>query len=118
VSATPRATVFLAEVTDDLDSWCEKMRRYLEQAQLQVLPVRRHLEGQAFREALDRALGQSILFAQLLSEYPGRRPPDISQGYTRLQLERAQALKRPILQWRDPALKLEQVESQEQRELL
>ena len=57
VSATPRATVFLAEVTDDLDSRREQVRRYLEQAQLQVLPIRRHLEGQAFQDALDQALG-------------------------------------------------------------
>jgi hypothetical protein len=116
--AKPKATVFLAEVTDDMDPRREQVRRYLEQAQLQVLPVRRHLEGQAFRDALDQALGQSTLFIQLLSEYSGRHPPDIPQGYTRLQLERARALQLPILQWHDPTLKLEQVESQEQRELL
>ena len=116
--AEPKATVFLAEVTDDLDPRREQVRRYLEQAQLRVLPAQRHLEGQAFRDALDQALGQSTLFIQLLGEYPGRRPPDIPQGYTRLQLERAQARKLPILQWHDPILKLDQVESQEQRELL
>ena len=110
--------MFLAEVTDDLDPRREQVRRYLEQAQLRVLPAQRHLEGQAFRDALEQALGQSTLFIQLLGEYPGRRPPDIPQGYTRLQLERAQARKLPILQWHDPTLKLEQVESQEQRELL
>ena len=114
----PKATVFLAEVTDDLDPRREQVRRYLEQAQLRVLPTQRHLEGPAFRDALAQALGQSTLFIQLLGEYPGRRPPDIPQGYIRLQLECAQALKLPILQWHDPTLKLEQVESQEQRELL
>ena len=116
--AEPKATVFLAEVTDDLDPRREQVRRYLEQAQLRVLPAQRHLEGQAFRDALDQALGQSTLFIQLLGEYPGRRPPDIPQGYTRLQLERAQARKLPILQWHDPILKLDQVESPEQREML
>jgi hypothetical protein len=78
--AKPKATVFLAEVTDDLDSRREQVRRYLEQAQLRVLPARRHLEGQAFRDALDQALGQSRLFIQLLGEYPGRCPPDIPQA--------------------------------------
>jgi TIR domain len=116
--AKPKATVFLAEVTDDLEPRREQVRRYLEQAQLQVLPTRRHLEGQAFRDALEQALGQSTLFIQLLGEYLGRRPPDIPQGYPRLQLERAQARKLPILQWHDPTLKLDQVESPEQRELL
>jgi hypothetical protein len=116
--AEPKATVFLAEVTDELDPRREQVRRYLEQAQLRVLPAQRHLEGQAFRDALEQALVQSTLFIQLLGEYPGRRPPDIPQGYIRLQLERAQALHLPILQWHDPTLKLDQVESQEQRELL
>src|SRR5262249_14642657 len=37
----PKATVFLAEVTEDLDSRREQVRRYLEQAQLQVLPAQR-----------------------------------------------------------------------------
>jgi hypothetical protein len=116
--AEPKATVFLAEVTDDLEPRREQVRRYLELAQLRVLPAQRHLEGQAFRDALDRALVQSILFIQLLGEYPGRRPPDIPQDYTRLQRERAQAYKLPILQWHDPTLKLDRVESPEQRELL
>jgi hypothetical protein len=114
----PKATVFLAEATEDLDSRREQVRRYLEEAQLQVLPAQRYLEGQAFRDALEQALGQSTLFIQLLGAYPSRRPPDIPQGYTRLQLERALARNLPILQWHDPTLKLDQVESQEQRELL
>jgi hypothetical protein len=110
--------VFLAEVTDDLKPRREQVRRYLEQAQLRVLPVQRHLEGKAFRDALEMALVQSTLFIQLLGAYPSRQPPDIPQGYTRLQLERAQALKLPIVQWYDPTLKLDEVESQEQRTLL
>ena len=114
----PRATVFLAEVTDDLEARREQVRRYLEEAQLQVLPERRHLEGQAFRDALDPALRCSALFVQLLGAYPGRCPPDIPEGYTRLQLARAQALKLPIMQWHDPTLQIEQVESPEQRALL
>src|SRR4030095_111859 len=70
--AEPKATVFLAEVTDDLDPRREQVRRYLEQAQLRVLPARRYLEGQAFRDAREQALGQSTLFIQLFGEYPRR----------------------------------------------
>ena len=114
----PKATVFLAEVTDDLDPRREQVRRYLEQAQVRVLPERRYLEGQAFQQVLEEDLAHSTLFIQLLGEYPGRRPPDIPQGYARLQLEQAQTLHVPILQWHDPELVLDQVESEEQRELL
>ena len=118
-TVAPHATVFLAEVTDDLDQQREQVQRYLEQeGQCRVLPAQRHLEGQAFRDALDQALGQCTLFMQLLGAYPGRRPPDIPQGYTRLQLERAQQLGLRIMQWHDPALKLDRVEAPEQRQLL
>ncbi len=111
-TVAPHATVFLAEVTDDLDQQREQVQRYLEQeGQCRVLPAQRHLEGQAFRDALDQALGQGTLFMQLLGAYPGRRPPNIPQGYTRLQLERAQQLGLRIMQWHDPALKLDRVEA-------
>ena len=118
VPSEPKATVFLAEVTDDMDPRREQVRRYLEQAQLRVLPARRYLEGQAFQQALEKDLAQSKLFIQLLGEYPSKRPPEIPQGYARLQLERALALNLPVLQWRDPALVVNQVESKEQQELL
>ncbi len=106
----PKATVFLAEVTDDMEPRREQVRRYLEQARIRVLPARRYLEGQEFRDALDENLAQSGLFVQLLGPYPGRRPPDIPEGYARLQLERAQALDLPILQWRDPALVMDRLD--------
>ena len=117
-SSEPKATVFLAEVTDDMESRREQVRRYLEQARFQVLPARRYLEGQAFKDALEENLTQCKLFVQLLGKYPGRRPQEIPQGYCRLQLERAQALNLTILQWRDPTLVMDQVESEEQQELL
>jgi len=106
----PKATVFLAEVTDDMELRREQVRRYLEQAQLRVLPERRYLEGKAFRDVLEENLAQSDLFVQLLGPYPGRRPPDIPEGYARLQLERAQALDLPILQWRDPTLVMDRLD--------
>lgn len=112
-----KATVFLAEVTDDMEPRREQVRRYLEQADIRVLPARRHLEGQSFKDALKEDLAQSGLFVQLLGKFIGKRPPGISQGYARLQLEQAQALPLPILQWRDPALVMDEVES-EQKELL
>lgn len=113
----PKATIFLAEVTDDLDGRREKLRRFLE-PEFRVLPTLRYLEGAKFRQALEEGLEQSGLFVQLLSEYPGRRPPDIPQGYARLQLEEAQARQLQVLQWRHTDLVLDDVESEAQRELL
>ena len=118
VPPEPKATVYLAEVTDDLEPRREQIRRYLESELFEVLPARRHLEGQAFQQELAEALDRCDLFVQLLGEFPGKRPPDIPQGYARLQWERAQALDIPILQWRAPDLAVDTVESTKQRELL
>ncbi|MEM7350748.1 MAG: toll/interleukin-1 receptor domain-containing protein [Acidobacteriota bacterium] len=107
VEAT-QGTVFLAEVTDDLDAECDAMRRYLEQAGLAVLPdTWLARDPQDFQRQVDADLARSTLFVQLLSALPGRRPPGLPEGYVRTQYDRAVAAELPILQWRsrdlDPA---------------
>jgi hypothetical protein len=101
-----RPTVFLAEVTDDLEAQRDAVQRYLEQAGLRVLPETLYARtpATAFQQALDNDLTQSTLFVQLLSGVPGKKPPDLPQGYVRLQWERARASGLPILQWRSPEL--------------
>ena len=83
-----------------------------------MLPARRHLEGKAFKDAIEEDLPQSALFVQLLGKLPGKRPPEIPQGYTRLQIERAGAADLPTLQWRDPALVIDEEIPEEHRTLL
>lgn len=117
VQTEPKATVFLAEATDDMEFRREDVRRYLEQAGLRILPEKR-LEGEDFKKTLNKDLADSKLFIQLLGPHPGRKPENIPQGYTRLQLEYAQGKKLPILHWRDPALDLTTVEAADQRQLL
>ena len=55
----------------------------------------------AFREAVDRDLARCVLFVQLLSAEPGRKPPDLPLGRVGLQHERARALGKTIIQWRN-----------------
>lgn len=122
----PKATVYLAEVTDDLRPRRDQILRHLKHEGFAVLPKQRDLEGDAFKQALQVELPQCQSFIQLLGEIPGRTPPGMPQGYTRYQWEQAQAeaQKRepsnhlPILQWHDPALVLDEVSSQAQKELL
>jgi hypothetical protein len=100
-----RPTVFLAEATDDLDAQRNAVQRYLEQAGVRVLPETLYSRTPAaFQQALDSDLAQSTLFVQLLSGVLGKKPPDLPQGYVRLQCERARALDIPMLQWRSPEL--------------
>lgn len=103
-----RPTVFLAEVTDDLDADHDSLRRHFEQAGLALLPATWYpREPAAYQQALDADLARAKVFVQLLSALPGKRPPGLAQGYVRLQHERAVAAGLPVVQWHgrdlDPA---------------
>jgi hypothetical protein len=111
-----RHPVFLAEVTDDLDSKREEVKDYLVQAGFSVLPEtwRAYENLAAFERAVDRDLAQCQLFAQLLGEVPGKRPFNQRYGYPRLQYERAALAGKTILQWRSESLKVEGVSDPDQ----
>lgn len=105
-----RPAVFLAEVTDDLDVLRDEVKRYLDQAGLRVLPETWYPRNPTvFREAVDRDIAQSVLFAQLLSGSAGKKSPDLPSGYMGLQYDRAVELEKPILQWHDPDLDMDKI---------
>jgi hypothetical protein len=97
-----RAAVYLAEVTEDLETRRDAVRRHLDQAGFRVLPEaeRSHDDPDAYRAAVDADLGKSVVFVQLLSETPGRRLKGSERSYVALQHERALAAGKPVLQWR------------------
>ena len=112
-------TVFLAEVTDDLDPLRDEVKRYLDQADLNVLPKNRYIwDPASIQEALDRDIAQSNLFVQPLSNVAGKRLPDSSKLYTRLQYERAIQAGKPIMQWRKPNLDMDAITDADHRALL
>ena len=118
-SAPSASAVFLAEVTDDLEFKREEVRRYLEQQGISVLPELSYPLGRVeFERALDADLANSRLFAQLLGAVPGKRPPDVPDGYGWLQLDGARRRGLPILQWRSPDLAPASSEWPRHRELL
>ncbi|MCP4699030.1 MAG: TIR domain-containing protein [Gammaproteobacteria bacterium] len=104
------ATVFLAEVTDDLTAQRDQLKRYFDQHHVRVLPDRRY-DFAVLQADLDRDLGQCQLFVQLLSDKAGN-------GYPRFQHQRAQAAKVPVLQWHERKLDSNHVADDEQRALL
>jgi hypothetical protein len=105
-----RPVVFLAEVTDDLEPLRDEVKRYLDQAGLRVLPETWYPRNPiAFREAVDRDIAQSVLFAQLLSNLAGKKPPGSPKSYVGLQYECAVESGKPILQWRRPELAIDPV---------
>ena len=119
-AARPAAAgIFLAEVTDDLEFRREEVRRYLKQQSVPVLPELSYPLGRAeFEAALDADLAKSRLFVQLLGPVPGKRPPDVPDGYGWLQLNGARRRGLPILQWHSPEIAPADLEWPRHRELL
>jgi len=117
-----RATIFLAEVTDDLQEQRNQIKRYLEQYDIQIVPDTLYFfsgdnANERLRQAIEADLKKSTLFVQLLSHSKPFRPPGMSTPP--LQYEYAQAVKDlPILQWRDPQLDLTNVTDSAQKDLL
>ncbi len=95
--------IYLAQTTDDLDEEREQVRRYVEQYGVRVVPEGTYPQGGAdFAAAVEADLGRAEAFVQLLGGRPARRPPDLPQGYDRLQFERAAGHSMPIVQWLRP----------------
>ncbi len=119
-TTTPVAsTVFLAQVTDDLEFERNNVKRYLSQAGFYVLPETQYsLDPEKFKQSVERDLAKCSLFVQLLSGIPGRKPPDLPQGYIQLQLDLANENNKPLLQWRSPALDISVIEDENHRRLV
>jgi hypothetical protein len=106
--------VFLAEATPDLDDLRDNVRRYLNQANIRVLPEAYYdRTPQAFRTAMEADLDQSLLFVQLLGLYVGRKASDLPNGYEGLQLDVAEEKGLPILRWHNPDLAVASARDQE-----
>jgi len=106
--ATPPArTVLLAQATDDLYDDRERIRAYLEQFGVKVVPEHDLPQGGAdFAAAFAAELDRAAIFVQLLGNFASRRPPDLPQSYALHQFEAAAARGLEVLQWRRPDLDL------------
>lgn len=112
--------VLLAQVTEDLEDLSYGMRTYLEQFDVPVLPLNPFPQGGAeFAEAFATCLDASEIVVQLLGPFPGRRPPDLPEGYAAHQAAAALALPgKDLLQWRAVDLNPEAVADPAHRQLL
>ncbi len=117
--AADQKTVYLAQVTDDLDAERNNVRRFLEQAGHRVVPRGWYSqEPAAFRSAAAADIAVSDLFVQLLSSVPGKRPPDLEEGYAQCQIQLATAAGKPMLQWRGSSIDPASIEDEAHRALL
>jgi len=113
------STVFLAEVTDDLEPQRDDVKRYLDQQGLRILPeIFYPHEPSQFQKAVENDLVNSLLFVQLVSGVLGKRPPGQSTTYARLQYDCAVQSDKPIFQWRSRELDLSTISDTDHRDFL
>ena len=118
-----RPTVFLAEVTDDLEAQRDRVQRHLDQEGFRIIPSETsnyfsYLGGNDnVREAIANDLKNCKLFVQLLSGLTGKCRPG-QPSFPALQYDVALSADIPVLQWRDPDLKPETIEQTDHRSLL
>lgn len=123
VKPDQRPTVFLAEVTDDLDIQRDRIYRHLDQEGFRVIPSETshfisYLTGNdKVAETIANDLKDCKLFVQILSGLTGKCRPGQS-SFPLLQYQVAVRQGIPVLQWRDPDLKLETIESADHRVLV
>ena len=117
--AIPAPAVFLASAVPELDGDRFRFQTYLSQSGLRVImPESLPFERVAYTAALEAALTECVLFVQLLARQPLAPAPDDAASDVGLQLETAQRLGKPILQWRDPTLDLATVTDEKHLALL
>ncbi|MGH8475477.1 MAG: hypothetical protein ACRERS_02655 [Methylococcales bacterium] len=118
-----RPTVYLAEVPDDLETLRDQVRRHLDQEGFRVIPAETsHYfsylgANDRVNEAIAKDLKNCRLFVQILSQLTGKCRSG-QPSFPLLQVRAALGLGIPVMQWRDPALKPDAIESEDHRALL
>jgi hypothetical protein len=113
-------TIFLAQVTDDLDEERKQVRRYLEPFGIKVIPTGDYPQGGLdFTQAVAADLAQpNVIFVQLFGRVNAKRPPDLPTGFDKLQYDMAVERKLPILQWLRPDVDIASVSDEQHQALL
>jgi hypothetical protein len=102
----------------DLYDQRQQLADYLKDKGCRVLPQAAYPRTPSmFQAALDRDLEAANLFVQLLGRHGSPRTEDLPSGYDGLQLERARAMGKAMLQWRSPDLNLAKVTDEVQRKI-
>lgn len=118
---TYKGTVFLAQVTDDLDEKREEIKRFLKDSGYKILPEDNWYAKESFnelREEVKQNINQSGLYVQLLSNLPGKKVLSSEDSLAKFQFEIAQASGKKMLIWRPSSLNMEDVASPEHKKIL
>ena len=80
-----KGTVFLAQVTDDLDEKREEVKRYLKDEGYKILPEENYpYEFDQFKLKMEQGLAGSLMYVQLLSSLQGKKLSGNNERITKL----------------------------------
>jgi hypothetical protein len=118
-----RKTVFLAFAADDVGADRLRVKNYLEDQGLVVLPEILHPPADAlrYRALVERGLGKADIFVQLLGQSPSQPVEGVARGYTLDQYDAAKSLQAnglAILQWRPNHVRVSEARDKAYRKLL
>ena len=120
---TRKASVLVAEVTDDLEVPRQNVVSALRQrGDALILPAMEYprSNGSDFIASVRSDLRNAALFVQLLGPYAGKRAAGSDHGFVAIQAQEALRHSRSVqvMQWRDPGLDLQRIADPQHRELL
>jgi hypothetical protein len=107
-----KGTVFLAQVTDDLDDKREEIKGYLKDEGYEILPEEnwyQSYEPGKLRENIEQNLTNCTLYMQLLSNLPGKKLPGNTDSISKFQFDIAKTSGKKMMIWRPPDLKTDEV---------
>jgi len=111
------ATIYLAEAVG-MKRVREELEAYFRSARIRVLPERPYSRDPAsFRESLRADLEQSSVFVQVFGATASTRTDKLPRGYEGLQLDVAEQLGRPVIQWRDARVDRDDVDEPDYAEM-
>jgi hypothetical protein len=113
------ATVFLAEVTDDLEDERDEVRRYLIEKNVRVLPENLYSRNPGqFRASVEKDLKDCSVYVQLLSKVRGKVALPEEKSFSEIQFECARDKGKRILQWRGRDVAVEMISNEGYRNLV
>jgi len=116
-------SVFLGDVTHDMEEERASVKSYLNQYGIYVFPNTCYsldptLEPTNFRSLTEKDLSECAVFVQLLNGRPGKNADDSPNGYLQLQYDIARNAGKPLFQWRNPNLDISSIQDEEHRLLV
>lgn len=107
-----KGSVFLAQVTDDLEEKREEIKRYLKDEGYRILPEDNwypSYDVNKLQQYIEQSLKKCQLYVQLISNLPGKKLAGGTDSVIRVQFETAKKLDTKMIVWRPFGINVNEV---------